>query len=88
MIADDILFKYGKDSYLGIGYESNQTAEMDKTGLSKDASRYMFELTYLQKLKFTSYEPNQMINNKRANKQNVILKNMFDMLIPYVYFMC
>ena len=41
---------------------------MDKTGLTKDASRYMFELTYLQDLKFTSYEPNQMINNKRANK--------------------
>lgn len=58
MIADDILFKYGSGSYIGVGYNSTQTAEMDKTGLTKDASRYMFELTYFQDLKFTSYEPN------------------------------
>ena len=52
VIDDDILFKYGISSYLGIGYDAQQTADMDKTGLSADASRYMYELTYLQDLKF------------------------------------
>jgi hypothetical protein len=61
---------------------------MEKTGIAKDASRYMYELTYLQALKFRSYEPNQMVINKRVNKQTEILEQMSDMLIPHVYFMC
>jgi len=41
------LFKYGRFSYQGIGYDPDQTAEMDATGIGKDASRYIYELTGL-----------------------------------------
>ena len=47
IIGDDVLFKYGSASYKGIGYDKQQTTEMDRTGLSKDASRYLYELTNL-----------------------------------------
>ena len=58
VIPDDVLFKYGRESYAGIGYDPAQTAEMDATGIGKDASRYIYELTGLQRLLFTSYESN------------------------------
>lgn len=47
VIPDDVLFKYGRESYAGIGYDPAQTAEMDATGIGKDASRYIYELTGL-----------------------------------------
>ena len=68
VIADDVLFRYGGSSYIGIGYGAEQTAEMDATGIGKDSSRFMYELTGLQKLLFTEYESNQMIINRRINK--------------------
>lgn len=47
VIPDDVLFKYGRGSYAGIGYDPSQTSEMDATGIGKDASRYIYELTGL-----------------------------------------
>lgn len=47
VIADDVLFRYGGSSYLGVGYGEDQTAEMDATGIGKDASRYLYVLTGL-----------------------------------------
>ena len=47
IIPDDVLFRYGRGSYAGIGYGPAQTAEMDATGIGKDASRYIYELTGL-----------------------------------------
>jgi len=70
VIPDDVLFKYGRGSYAGIGYDPKQTSEMDTTGIGKDASRYIYELTKIQKYQFTSYESNQMVVNKRINLQN------------------
>ena len=52
------MFRYGGSSYKGIGYGPEQTAEMDATGIGKDASRYMYELTGLQTLLFEQYESN------------------------------
>jgi hypothetical protein len=47
VIADDVLFRYGAQSYLGIGYDTEQTRQMDATGIGKDASRYLYILTGL-----------------------------------------
>jgi len=58
IIPDDVLFKYGRESYSGIGYDPKQTAEMDATGIGKDASRFIYELTGLQRKQFDFYESN------------------------------